>query len=33
MGANGALKAIAGFGALAGGAAIVVVLKEFTINK
>jgi len=33
MGANGALEAIAGLGALAGGTAIVVVLKEVTINK
>jgi len=33
MGANGALEAIAGFGALAGGTAIVVVLKGITISK
>jgi len=33
MGANGALEAIAGFRALAGGTAIVVVLKEITNKK
>jgi len=33
MGANGALEAIARFGALTRGTAIVVVLWEITINK